>query len=127
MNAVDILNVIDDIVFVNKKNKYNISMIYNYKSDITWDESFRTKEIKLLDYSDWRVPTLSELKWICLQKGLLSSLKAKYEHTFSTLEYRWIWSKTEANRDTAFMVYGADAKVDIKDYKRTYADVIYIR
>lgn len=126
MDANNLIDIIDDVVFVDKKNRYNITMIYNYKSDIKWDESW-TKKTKILDKSDWRLPTLSELKWICKQKGLLSSLKPKYKHVGSTtLECRWIWSKTEVGTDSAFMVCGNKPDVLIKN-KWTYADVIYIR
>ena len=124
MNINDLIDTIDDIVFVDKKNRYNITMIYNYKSDIKWDESIPIKKTKLLNYSDWRLPTLSELKWICKQKGLLSSLKPKYKHTYTTLDHRWIWSKTETDMEHALMVCGN--RMEIKD-KCVHADVIYIR
>lgn len=69
MNAAELIDYIENIQSVNEKNEYGIKMIYHNMSNyvdlpLTWEEmNCLLKQIKSLDFDDWRIPTVDELSW----------------------------------------------------------------
>lgn len=84
MNINDLIDYIDDVTFVDKKNPYNISMIYF--SNIS-ESYIETKKIALncdiMDYTDWRLPTINELEYI-------------NKISFRRFRSGWYWSSDES-------------------------------
>lgn len=52
------------------------------------------KELKLLGFEDWRLPTIDELKIVL-----------KYRHYFNTIQGGWYWSATKYNSNYSFRLY----------------------
>lgn len=96
MNINDLIDNIDNIVFVDKKNRYNITMIYNYKSDIKWKALSWTKKINLLNYTDWRLPTADELKTLLSKEFRINSKirNSVMQNDFKKDIYTFLWTSS---------------------------------
>lgn len=138
MNVNDLIDCIDDIQFLNEKNKFNISMIY-YSGKKSWNEAsaelIKKNKNLLCGYTDWRLPTIDEMKYICKTKILRNiflkgeSYGESYE-AIDSLLYEWILCDSPKSHhianDRAAVVFGYDGD-DSVVRKYDKMGVIYIR
>ena len=75
MNANEFIDIMDKIYFIDEENPLNIKMIYVDDNKMrSWDDNIKAAEkMNLLDYTDWKVPTIDEYIWI------LDNVKIQYK------------------------------------------------
>ena len=81
----------------------NLKMIQKEPSDyMTWNDSMQyAKDLDLGGFTDWRLPTMEELRGIYRAKQALGI----------PADYHWYWSGSEAGASNAWLVYFSNGNV----------------
>lgn len=93
----------------------NLKMIQKESSDyMTWNDSMQyAKDLDLGGFTDWRLPTMEELRGIYRAKQALGIPE----------DHHWYWSGSEAGASTAWHVYFSNGNV----YNDTKYSTLYVR
>lgn len=115
MDVNKVIDVIDNITFIEEENTKGISMVYFNYDEISWygAKTF-ANGFRALEYKDWRLPTVDEMKYL-IEKSYMK----KYG------KGGWVWCD-EYCEDIAYNIHIIRGLVD-EDIKSMQLYVMLVR
>lgn len=121
INAVKLIDEFEHTIQIREQNKFNIKMVYfDRKEEITLKELEATKEKNILGYSDWRIPSVSEMYYIM-------DYRKRFDLPFYYSNI-WVWtSDCYYNLQCVFRLNNSDVTTTNGDEAITVAPVMFVR